>query len=161
MILPDAVDAQIFAGIALPHETGLLQKPHRSAITGNTGGFEAVQPQAGKGKRDDRAHGPRHVALADKGQTGPVAETAGLRDAAPDIGKRQAADQGTIAIAGDEKGVALVAAQILGVAFYATAESRPREIVDWPGRLPGREKITACFAQRRPFLEVGQLRRAQ
>src|SRR5262249_54532224 len=47
------------------------------------------------------------------------------------------------------------------VALYATAERRAREIVDRPDRLPRREKIAACFAQCRPFLEVVHLRRAQ
>ena len=50
MVLPDAVDAQIFARIALSHESGLLQKPDRSGIARDAGGFEAVQPQLAKAK---------------------------------------------------------------------------------------------------------------
>src|ERR1700746_467677 len=115
MILPDAVDTQIFAGVALPRETGLLQKLDRSVIGRNAGGFEAVQPQAGKGKRDYRAHRRCHIALAHEWYAGPVSETTGAVAAAPDIGERQAADQRAIGIAGDEKGVGLIAAQILGV----------------------------------------------
>src|SRR5262245_66259020 len=80
MILPYAVDAQILAGVALPQETGLLQKLDRCPIAWNAGGFEAVQPQAGKSKWDDRAHRACHVTLAYERQAGPVAKTAGLRD---------------------------------------------------------------------------------
>src|SRR5262249_61384924 len=97
-----------------------------------------MQPQTGESKRYHRAHRRRHVALAREWQTGPVAETAGLGDSTPDIGERQPADQCAIGIAGDEKGVALVATQMLGVALYATAEPRAREIVDRPDRLPRR-----------------------
>src|SRR6516165_7814919 len=92
MILPDAVDTQIFAGIALPHKTGLFQKLDRPAIAGNAGGFEAVQPQAGKSKRYHRTHRRRHVAVAHERQTSPVAKASGLGDPAPDIGQGQAAD---------------------------------------------------------------------
>src|SRR5690348_4051688 len=109
MILPDAVDAEIFAGIALAQEPGLLQKPDRSAIAWNAGSFEAMQPQTGKGKRDHRPDRRRHVALPHEGQAGPVAETAGLGHTAANIGQSQAADQDAIGTAGDEKRITLVA----------------------------------------------------
>src|SRR5262249_37940777 len=108
-----------------------------------------------------RAHRACHVTLAYERQAGPVAKTAGLRDAAPDIGQRQAANQRAVRIAGYKKGITLVAAQILGIAFDAAAECRAREIVDRPGWLPRLKKIAAHLPQRRPFLEVGHLRGAQ
>ena len=83
------------------------------------------------------------------------------RDAAPDIGQRQAADQRVVRPADDEEGIALVGAQVLAIAADAAPERAAGEIVGRPGRLPRREEIAAGFAQRRPLGEVGHLRRAQ
>src|SRR5215813_5853430 len=49
MVLPLAVDAQIFARVALALEPGLLEQRNRGGIGGNAGRFHAVQPQRGEG----------------------------------------------------------------------------------------------------------------
>ena len=45
MVLPDAVDAEIRAGIALALEAGLFQKLDRGDVGGDAGGLQPVQPQ--------------------------------------------------------------------------------------------------------------------
>src|SRR5580704_3981635 len=50
VILPDAVDAQIFARIALAHKSGVFQKPRRAGIGRDAGGLDAMQPQAAEGE---------------------------------------------------------------------------------------------------------------
>src|SRR5260370_33212005 len=104
MILPDAVDAQIFARIALAYESGVFQKPRRAGVGGDAGGLDAVQPQAAESERNDGANRRRHVAVARIGQAHPIAEAAGLGDASPDIGEPQAADPCAVGPADDEEG---------------------------------------------------------
>src|ERR1700722_19705699 len=88
MVLPDAVDAEIFARITLAHEADIFQEPDRSGIGRDAGRFQPVQPQGAEGERDHRTHRRRHVALPDVRKPHPVTEAAGLRDAASDIGQR-------------------------------------------------------------------------
>ena len=120
-----------------------------------------MQPQRREAERNQRAHRRRHIALAGERRADPIADAAGLRHAAPDIGERQPADHRVVVVAEDQKRVSQVAALILGIALEPAAKSAAREIVGRPGRLPGREKVAACFAQGRPFGEVAALRRAQ
>ena len=161
VILPGPIDAQIFACIALACEPSFFQKLDRSGIGRDARGFEAMQPKACEGKWNDGAHRSRHVTLAYIGQADPIADTAGLRDAAADIGERQPAHQRSVRVAHDQKRVTLIASQILGVTLDPPPEGAAGQIVDRPGRLPRCEKLAAGFAQRRPFLEVRHLRRAQ
>src|SRR3954453_7880850 len=91
----------------------------------------------------------------------PVAEAAGLCDAAPDIGKRQTADQRIVGLAKEEEGIGRVGALVLGVAAQPPSEGRAGQIVRRPCRLPRGEERATCLAQRRPLAVIGHLRRAQ
>src|SRR5579883_3267204 len=42
MVLPDAIDAQIFARITFAPEAGVFQQPHRAGIARDAGRFEPV-----------------------------------------------------------------------------------------------------------------------
>src|SRR6202034_1134325 len=143
VILPDAVDAQIFPGIALADKAGFLQQPERGGIGRNARRLDAVQPQARKGEGQDGAHGCRHVAVTHKRQAHPIAEAAGLSDTAANIGQRQAAQERAVGITGDQKSVALVGSQILGIALESAPERAAGQIVVRPSRLPRREEIAA------------------
>src|ERR1041384_4496542 len=91
MVLPDAIDAQIFARVALANEAGVFEETDRTGIAGNAGRLEPVQPQRVEGKWNDGAHCRGHVAVAEERQAHPVAEAARLRDPTPDVGERQSA----------------------------------------------------------------------
>ena len=116
VVLPGAVDTEIFAGIAFAYEAGVFQEPDRAIVGRNACRFQAMQPQGAEGERNNGAYRRRHVALAGKRLAHPVAEAAGLRDAAPDIGKRQSAEERIVRAAKNQKGIALVGPQILGIA---------------------------------------------
>src|SRR5579872_278229 len=161
MILPDAVDAKIFPGIALADKAAVFEEAGGGRIGRNTGRLHTMQPQRGESERDHRAHGRRHVAAAHERQAHPVADAGSLCDAATDVGERQSADHDAVGIAYDQKRVALVGPQILGIASDAAPERASRQIVRRPDRLPRLEKLAAALAQRRPFGVIGHLRRAQ
>ena len=129
MVLPDAVDAQIFARITLANEARVFEKADRAGIAGNAGGFEAVQPQRAEGEWNDGAHRRGHVAVAGKWQAHPVAEAARLSDPAPNVGERQPADDRVVRVANDQEGIALVAAQVFGIAPDPASERAAAEIV--------------------------------
>ena len=103
VVLPDAVDAEIFARVAFAHEAGIFQQPDRGRVGRDAGGFQPVQPQRGEGERDQRAHRRRHEAVAHIRKPHPIAEAAGLGDAAADIGERQAADERAVGAAEERK----------------------------------------------------------
>src|SRR6266545_2215588 len=145
----------------LAPEAGLLQEPDRGGIGGDAGGLDPVQPQGPERKRNQGGHRRGHVAMAGESRAHPVAKAAGLGAAAPDIGERQTPDQDLIALAEDEERIGQVAALILRIAADAPAEGGAGEVIDRPGRLPGREEVTARRMQRRPFRIVGILGRAQ
>src|SRR5215469_2057852 len=90
MVLPGAVDAEIFAGKAFAAEPGLLEQPDRGRVGRDAGGLDAMQAQRLEGERDEAADRRRHVALPPMDRADPIAEIAGLRAAAPDIGEREA-----------------------------------------------------------------------
>src|SRR5256885_733614 len=103
MILPQAVDAEIFACIAFAREAHFFQKPDRGGIGGNASRFQPVKTQRSEGERHQSREGAGHQAAAREGLADPVAEAAGLRDAAPDVGQRQAADQCVVGLAEQEE----------------------------------------------------------
>src|SRR5438128_2348917 len=78
------------------------------------------------------ADGERHEALQRAGHqpaarerlTDPVAEAPGLRDAAPDIGKRQPADQRVVRFAEQKKCIRTIGALVLRIAAQAPPEGR-------------------------------------
>src|ERR1700722_12176114 len=55
VVLPGAVDAQIFARVAFAHEAGILQKPGRTGIARDARRLDPMQPQRRKGERNDGA----------------------------------------------------------------------------------------------------------
>src|SRR6266851_1997512 len=124
VVMPRAVDAQILAGIALAREAGALEEADGSRIGRDAGGLDAVQPQRREGEGQDRLDRRRHMTAAHEGLAHPIAETAGLGDAAPHARERQPADQHVILLAEDEEGVGLVRAPILGIALETAAERR-------------------------------------
>src|SRR3954471_639185 len=145
MILPAAVDAEILPGIAFALEAGLFQQLHGRRVGRNAGRFQPVQPNGVERERDQGANRCRHIALPGEWKPDPIAETAGLRDAAADISKGEAPDQHVVAAAEDEKWIRLIGAQILGIALEPASEGPAGEIVRWPGGLPRAEKIAAEF----------------
>src|SRR6185437_2566935 len=161
MVLPGPVDAQIAARIALALEARFFKQTDRSGIGRYAGRLQPMQPQRAEAERNQGAHRRRHVAFAGKRRADPIADAAGLGDAAADIGERQPADQRIVIAAKDQEGISEIAACILGVALEPPAERAACEIVRRPSRLPRHEKGAAGFAQRRPFGMVAALRRAQ
>ena len=120
-----------------------------------------MQPQCEEAERHQGAQRRRHQAVAGIGLTDPITDTAGLGDAAAHIRQRDAADQGAIRLAEDEKRIGLIGALVFGVALEAAAKCPAGEIIDGPDRFPGLEKGAAALAQRRPFGKVRHLRRTQ
>src|SRR5580658_10045328 len=82
VILPDTVDAQILARVALADETVFFQEPDRAGIGRDAGGFQPVQPKLFQREWDDGIYRRGHVALPRIRQAHPITEAAGLGDAA-------------------------------------------------------------------------------
>src|SRR5471030_3201419 len=120
-----------------------------------------MQAQRPEAARDQGTHRGGHIAFAGIWCADPVADGACLRHAAADIGERQAADQRIVVVAKDQKRISKITALVVGITLEAAAEGAARQIVGRPGRLPGREKGAAGFAQGRPFGVVSVLRHAQ
>src|SRR5689334_19669882 len=120
-----------------------------------------MQPQRLERIRDERAQRSAHVALPRVRLADPVADAAGLGDAAAQIGKRDAPEQGVVLVAKNQKRVSLVGALILVVALEPAAKRGAGEIIRRPDRLPRRKKIPALLAQGCPVGMVGHYRRAQ
>src|SRR5262249_59900760 len=91
----------------------------------------------------------------------PVTETGRLRAAPANIGERQTPQKNVVVLAENEEGIGEVIALVFRVPPDAPAKGCAGEIVGGPGRLPGREKIAACFPQRCPIGAVGHLRPPQ
>src|SRR5262245_5443404 len=62
VVLPHAIDAEIFARKALAREPGLFEQPDRRHIGGDARGLEAVQPKRSECEWDERQHAGRHQA---------------------------------------------------------------------------------------------------
>src|SRR5262245_66194663 len=101
MVLPDAVDAEIAPREALAGEAALLQDPDRGRIRGDAGGLDAMQIELSEQCRQQHAQRRGHVAAMRKRLTNPIADGAGLYDAAPHIGERDAADHGAVELAAE------------------------------------------------------------
>src|SRR5690348_13969295 len=134
MVLPRAVDAQVLARIALAGKAAALEQADRRGVGRDAGRLDAVQPQRAEGEGQDRLHGRRHVAGAHIGLAHPVADAAGLRDAAPDARQGEAADQHVVLAAEDEERIGLVGAPILSIALEAAPERAAGEIIGQIGR---------------------------
>src|SRR5256885_9514278 len=151
MVLPAAVDTQIFARVALAGKPASLQQANRGGIGGDARGLYAVQPQRAECERQQRTYRSAHVAAARIGLSDPISEAPGLRDAAAHVRQSQSAQQRLIGTAEDEEGIGLVGALVLGIAAQSASERSAGEIVGGPGRLPWREERPARVAPRRPF----------
>src|SRR5207253_10288579 len=103
MVLPDTVDTEIAPRQPLAGEAAFLQHPDRRRIGGNAGGLDAVQVELAEQRRQQYPERRGHVAAAGMGLADPIADGAGLHDAAADIGERDAADHGAIRLAGDDE----------------------------------------------------------
>ena len=145
VILPQSVNAEVFARIALAHEPGVFQQPDRGGIRRNAGRFETMQAQRIERERHQRAHCAGHQAAARKRLADPVADAARLRDAATDIGKRQAADERMIVLAEQEERIGLVRALVLGITPQPAAECRAAR-----DRPPARSAPTASGTRGSP-----------
>src|SRR5258708_2013993 len=161
MVLPDAVDAEIAPRQPLTGEAAFLQHPDRGRIGRNAGGLDAVQIELAKQRRQQHPQRPRHVAAMGMGLADPIADGTRLDDAAPDIGKRDAADHRAVGLAEDDEGIGAVGCDILGVAPQPPPEPGAGEIVGWPDRLPWRQVLAAMFTQMRPLQKIRHLRRPQ
>src|ERR1700681_4020759 len=91
----------------------------------------------------------------------PVADGAGLHEAAADVGERYTADHRPIRFAKYDERIGSVGGDVFGIAAQPSPEARARQIVGRPDRLPWREVFPAVFAQMRPLQKIGHLRRAQ
>src|SRR6185437_7822745 len=85
MVLPDAVDAEIAPCQSLAGKPAFLQYPDRGRVGGNAGGLDAVQIEFAEQRRQQHPQRRRHVAAMGVGLADPVADGAGLHDAAPDV----------------------------------------------------------------------------
>src|SRR5215469_15072598 len=103
MVLPLPVDLNVAPCQPLLAKAHLCQEISRGVVGRQAGGFYPVQAQRPEDKWDEPVKGVEHVALAGESFAHPVAETAGLRDAAADIGERAAAEQCVVGGAEDEK----------------------------------------------------------
>src|SRR5947209_6423696 len=136
MVLPQTVDAEIFARITLAYETGFFEQADRGGVGRNACRFEPMQPQRVKTEWDQRLHGASHQAAARERLANPIAETARLSDAAADVGERQPADQRVVALAKKKKRIGRVGALVLGITAQPAPEGAAAQVIGRPGRLP-------------------------
>src|ERR1700730_19408770 len=80
----------------------------------------------------------------------PVADGAGLHDAAADVGERYTADHRPIRFAKYDERIGSVGGNVFGIAAQPSPEARARQIVGRPDRLPWREVFPAVFAPKKP-----------
>src|SRR3546814_11291492 len=95
---------------------------------------------------DDRRDGLAHEALAGVALADPVADAGGLGDAAAHVGDRHAAHQRVVGEAVDQEGETGAAAPLVAISLEAAAEGVAGRRVVGPGRLPGRQKLSAFLA---------------
>src|SRR5690348_16314209 len=119
MVLPAAVDAEIFAGEALFAEADLEQKAAARRVVRQRRRFDAVELQALKGEAQDELKARRHVAPARITLADPIAEAAGLGDAAAHVAETDAAHQRIVLEAKHQEAITLVGAPIGGIALEA------------------------------------------
>src|SRR5579863_9464291 len=81
MVLPAAVDAEIFLGVALFTEAVLHQDGAAGAVVRQAGGLDTMQLEAAEGEAEGQRQRLGHVALAGEFLPHPLAETARFRDA--------------------------------------------------------------------------------
>src|SRR5450631_3526121 len=161
VVLPDPVDAEIASRQAFAVEAAFLQHPDRRRIGGNAGGLDAMEIEFPEQRWQQHAQRRGHVAAMRMGLPDPVSDGAGLHDAAADVGQRDTADHRPVRFAKYDERIGSVGGDVLGIAAQPPPETRARQIVGRPDRLPRREVFPAVFAQMHPLQEIGHLRRAQ
>src|ERR1700674_1765544 len=93
VVLPFAVDAEVFAGVAFLVEAAAGEEVAAGVVVGEAGGLDAVQVQAVEGEADHQAQRLLHVAPAGKALAHPVAEARRLGDAAAHVGEADTAHE--------------------------------------------------------------------
>src|SRR5581483_1999668 len=161
VVLPAAVDAEIFAGETLFAEAALEEEAAARRVVRQCRGFDAMELQALKGEAQYELEARRHVAPARVTLADPIAEAAGLGDAAAHVAEANAADQRIVLEAEHQETVALVGAPIGGVALEAAAKGAARQRIRRPARLPRRKEAPRFAAERRPGLPVAAFGRPQ
>src|SRR3954447_12552857 len=107
MVLPLAVDAEILPRIAFALKAGFFEQPHGSRVGRNAGGFQPMQPDGAEGEWKEGLNRRAHIALLGEWRANPIAQAAGLRDAASNVRQRQASDQHVVARAKYEERIGL------------------------------------------------------
>src|SRR5580692_4906399 len=161
VILPLAVDLDI-----APRHTFLPEACFGEQISGGivgrqTGRFDPVQSERFEYKWYQSADCVGHVTLSCESFTHPIAESAGLRHAAPDIRQRAAAEKSVIKRAKHKKSVGRIKPRFALVALQPAAKGALGQFVSGPGRLPWREEFAAFRAEVRPRHKVLHARIAQ
>src|SRR4051794_32942797 len=95
------------------------------------------------------------------GFAGPVADGAGLHDAAANIRNGDAADHFAVGLAKHDEWTGSVGGDVLGIAAQPPPEARASKVIRRPDRLPWSQIFTAEIAQTGPLREVRHLRRAK
>src|SRR6266404_3473136 len=160
MILPFALDAEVFAGVPLLLETGSCQQGSARDVRRQAGGLDPVQAEPIESELEDQRQRGRHITLPCKGLADPITKAGCFGDPAPEIGQADPADE-RIVMGEDEEIVGLVGAPILSIAAYPGAETGAAECIGWSVRLPWREKISRACAQARPGVVIAALRDPQ
>src|ERR1041385_3138959 len=84
VVLPFIVDAEIFAGVALLAEADLEEEALARDVGRQARGFDAVEAEAMEGEVEGGGERVGHIAAPRMALADPVAEAAGLGDAAAD-----------------------------------------------------------------------------
>src|SRR3981081_3534574 len=114
MVLPDAVDAEIAPRQTLAAETAFLQHRHPRRIGGNAGSPDAVKVELAEQRGQQHAQRRRHVAAMRMRLADPIADGAGLDDAAANIRQRDAADHRAVRFAEYDKRIGPVGGDVFG-----------------------------------------------
>jgi len=161
VVLPAAVDAQIFARIALFAETGLEQQAAARPVMRQARRLDPMQLQALESEAEHQAEARAHIAAPGITLADPIAEAAALGHAAANIAEADAADHRAILPAEQEEAVALVGAPVGHIALEAAAKGGACQRIRRPARLPRHQEAARLAAQPRPFLPIAALWRPQ
>src|ERR1700722_3042239 len=98
----------------------------------------------------ERADRVVHVGLTRESLAHPIAQSAGLRDAAADVRQRAAAQQLIVAMTEDEERISRIETRFALIALEPAAIGAFGQLIARPGRLPRRQEGAAFVAQARP-----------
>src|SRR5271154_1848979 len=146
MVLPLAIDLDVAPRHALLTKTRLCKEISRWIVRRQACRFDSMQPQCPENKRHERANRVVHVALTGESLAHPIAESAGLRDAAAHIRQRAAPEECVVIRTEHEERISRIEARLALIALEATAVGTLGQFVGSPGRFPGGEKSAAFVA---------------